>query len=61
VSQISTKDFCRIHRSHAINLNSVESITPLPSGDSEVKLSNGKVLSLSRRYKDDFKSGINAY
>jgi hypothetical protein len=61
VSQISTKDFCRIHRSHAINLNSVESITPLPSGDSEVRLSNGKVLSLSRRYKDNFKSGINAY
>lgn len=53
--QISSKGFCRIHRSHAINLNCVESITPLSSGDSEVKLNNGKVLNLSRRYKDSFK------
>lgn len=54
--QIESKGFCRIHRSHAINLNYVESITPLSSGDSEVKLINGKSLSLSRRYKDRFKA-----
>lgn len=56
--QISTKGFCRIHRSHAINLNCVESITPLSSGDSEVKLNNGKVLNLSRRYKESFKAQL---
>jgi len=33
----------------------VESITPLPSGDSEIKLTTGKVLNLSRRYKEQFK------
>lgn len=56
--QISEKGFCRIHRSHAINLERIESITPLPSGDSEVKLSTGKVLNLSRRYKESFKSQL---
>jgi len=48
----------KIRRSHAINLNNIESITPLSSGDSEVKLDNGKVLSLSRRYKYAFKSQL---
>jgi len=58
ISQIEEQGFCRIHRSHAINLNNIESITPLSSGDSEVKLDNGKVLNLSRRYKDAFKSQL---
>ncbi|MCJ8320103.1 MAG: LytTR family transcriptional regulator [Colwellia sp.] len=56
--QIADKGFCRIHRSHAINLDCIESITPLSSGDSEVKLINGKVLNLSRRYKDNFKAQL---
>ncbi len=56
--QIAEKGFCRIHRSHAINLSYVESITPLSSGDSEVKLNNGKVLNLSRRYKDNLKAQL---
>ncbi|UUO24242.1 LytTR family transcriptional regulator [Colwellia sp. M166] len=56
--QIEAKGFCRIHRSHAINLNYVESITPLSSGDSEVELTNGKSLNLSRRYKENFKARL---
>ncbi len=55
MEQITEKGFCRIHRSHGINLDSIDSITPLSSGDSEVKLTNGKVLNLSRRYKDELK------
>ena len=55
IEQIHAKGFCRIHRSFAINLNEIESITPLSSGDSEIKLSNGKILTLSRRYKEEFK------
>ncbi len=58
ISQLEEQGFCRIHRSHAVNLNNIESITPLSSGDSEVKLDNGKVLNLSRRYKDAFKSQL---
>lgn len=58
VAQLEEQGFCRIHRSHAINLNSIDSITPLSSGDSEVKLNDGKVLNLSRRYKEAFKSQL---
>lgn len=59
ISNISAKGFCRIHRSYAINLDQVDCITPLSSGDSEVTLNNGKVLNLSRRYKDEFKQRLN--
>lgn len=58
IAQIESSGFCRIHRSHAINLNTVESITPLSSGDSEVRLTNGKLLNLSRRYKESFKGQL---
>lgn len=58
VEQISEKGFCRIHRSYAVNLDQIDSITPLNSGDSEVRLSNGKILNLSRRYKDGLKSRL---
>ncbi len=58
IDKVSDKGLCRIHRSHGVNLNSIDSITPLNSGDSEVKLKNGKVLNLSRRYKDNLKSQL---
>ena len=58
VSRIESKGFCRIHRSHGIKLDLIESITPLSSGDSEVLLSTGKRLNLSRRYKDSFKATL---
>ncbi len=57
--QLTDKGFCRIHRSHAIRFDAIESITPLSSGDSEVKLVTGKVLNLSRRYKETFKAMLN--
>jgi len=58
IAQIEEQGFCRIHRSYAVNLNNIDSITPLSSGDSEVKLNDGKTLNLSRRYKDEFKSQL---
>lgn len=58
VEKIARKGFCRIHRSHAINLECIESITPLSSGDSEVRLNTGKLLNLSRRYKENFKGQL---
>jgi len=58
--QLEQQGFCRIHRSYAIRLDTVESITPLPSGDSEVRLITGKVLTLSRRYKESFKKYLNS-
>ncbi len=46
--------FCRVHRSHAINLNFVKFILPLPSGDAEITMLSGATVRLSRRYKDNF-------
>ena len=58
VDQISDKGFCRIHRSYAVNLDVIDSITPLSSGDGEVKLTNGKTLNLSRRFKEELKQRL---
>jgi hypothetical protein len=55
---ISATGFCRIHRSHGVNLDLIDTIAPLASGDSEIKLNNGKVLNLSRRYKEQLKSKL---
>ena len=56
--EVAQKGFCRIHRSHAIHLDFVESITSFPSGDGEVTLKSGKTLNISRRYKDALKQRL---
>ena len=55
IEKISDRGFCRVHRSHGVNLDAVVSITPLAGGDSEIKLKDGHCLMLSRRYKEQFK------
>jgi two-component system LytT family response regulator len=45
--------FRRIHKSAAVNLAEVKSLSPLFKGDHEVHLRSGAVLRLSRRYKDE--------
>ena len=55
VEKISDRGFARIHRSHAVKLDEIESMTPLSTGDSEIKLRSGKILNLSRRYKENLK------
>ena len=55
VAQISVQGFCRIHRSHGVKIDAVDIIIPQPSGDCEVQLKCGKILNLSRRYKEEFK------
>jgi two-component system LytT family response regulator len=45
--------FVRVHKSAAVNLAEVASLSPLFKGDHEVKLRNGQTLRLSRRFKDD--------
>jgi two-component system LytT family response regulator len=44
--------FVRIHKSAAVNLTEVASLSPLFKGDHEVRLRSGAVLRLSRRFKD---------
>lgn len=50
--QLGEQRFARIHKSTAINIAAVASLTPLFKGDYEVSLRSGVVLRLSRRYKD---------
>ena len=56
--RLSTAGFSRIHRSYAVNHNAIESISYQPSGDGDVLLNAGKMLNLSRRYKDGFKQAL---
>ncbi|MDF2177457.1 LytTR family DNA-binding domain-containing protein [Aliiglaciecola sp. CAU 1673] len=55
LERLQGKGFSRIHRSYGVNHNAIDNIRYLPSGDGEIQLKNGQALSLSRRYKDDFK------
>lgn len=52
MSQLGEQRFARIHKSAAVNIAAVSSLTPLFKGDYEVSLRNGVMLRLSRRYKD---------
>jgi len=52
LSQLGELRFVRIHKSTAVNLGSIGSLTPLFKGDHEIHLRNGRILRLSRRYRD---------
>jgi two-component system LytT family response regulator len=52
LAQLGEQHFVRIHKSTAVNLHAIASLTPLFKGDYEVELRNGRVLRLSRRYRD---------
>jgi two-component system, LytTR family, response regulator len=52
LSQLGEQRFVRIHKSTAVNLGSIGSLTPLFKGDYEIHLHNGRTLRLSRRYRD---------
>jgi len=45
--------FTRIHKSVAVNIAEVKTLSPLFKGDHEVTLRSGAVLRLSRRFKDE--------
>ena len=53
LAQLGEQRFARIHKSAAVNIAEVKAFTPLFKGDHEVQLRSGKVLRLSRRYKDE--------
>lgn len=55
ILQLAPLGFCRIHRSLAVNVNKVVSVQYQSSGDGEVHLQSAAKISLSRRYKEDFK------
>lgn len=47
--------FVRVHRSHIVNLDFVQSIVPLESGDARAMLTTGGEIPVSRRYRDALK------
>jgi two-component system, LytTR family, response regulator len=52
LAQLGEPRFLRIHKSTAVNLQEVRSLSPLFKGDYEVRLSSGATLRMSRRFKD---------
>jgi two-component system LytT family response regulator len=52
LSQLGEQRFVRIHKSTAVNFESIGSLTPLFKGDYEIHLHNGRILRLSRRYRE---------
>lgn len=58
IDKLNTQGFCRVHRSYGVNLNEIDSMTPQPSGDSNIVLASGKTIPLSRRYKDELRQHL---
>ena len=51
LAQLGEQRFARIHKSAAVNLSEIASLSPLFKGDHEVRLRSGATLRLSRRFK----------
>ena len=50
--------FARAHRSAIVNLSRVKSLDPLSAGENVITLTTGSRLTLSRGYRDHFKSRL---
>ncbi|WP_407351654.1 LytTR family DNA-binding domain-containing protein [Luteimonas sp. R10] len=51
-SKLDPARFARIHRSYIVNLDQVDSIEPLDSGDARVRMRTGDIVPCSRRYRE---------
>lgn len=49
--------FTRVHRSWIVNLDAIESIEPLESGDARLLMRGGTQVPCSRRYRDRLRNG----
>jgi len=56
LEKLLPSNFTRIHRSTIVNLKHIQEIQPLDTGDYQVTLHSNKTLTLSRRYREEFKS-----
>jgi hypothetical protein len=56
LEKLLPSNFTRIHRSTIVNLEHIQEIQPLDTGDYQVTLRNQKNLTLSRRYREEFKT-----
>ncbi len=48
--------FVRVHRSHIVNLDFIDFITPVDSGDAVISMRDGTQIRLSRRYRDNLRA-----
>lgn len=55
LEKLLPSNFIRIHRSSIVNLEYIDEIQPLDTGDYEIRLRSNKGLVLSRRYRERFK------
>lgn len=58
MTQLEPRGFRRVHRSFAVNLEQVTTITPLESGDATITLRDGQTVPLSRRYRESFRQQL---
>lgn len=58
--RLDPRQFVRIHRCTIINIDSLREFRPLPHGDYAVKLKDGRELTLSRNYRQQFRSALSA-
>jgi len=56
--RLAPAGFSRIHRGLVVNHKAIDHISLQSSGDGEVQLRCGKLLNLSRRYRDAFKQAL---
>lgn len=50
--------FVRVHRSCAVQPSRVAALEPLGSGDAQLRLASGRVIRLSRRYRDEWMQAL---
>ncbi len=61
IDSLGESGFVRIHRSCGVNLDYVDTITPLESGDCTISMKSGQTVTLSRRYREEFRSLLNQH
>ncbi len=54
--RLQQQGFARVHRSIILNLDKVDEIEPLDSGDARARLHSGERLPISRRYRAELKA-----
>ena len=54
-AQLDPARLVRVHRSYIVNLDYVQEIEPLDSGDARARMRDGGQVPISRRYRDNLR------
>lgn len=58
--QLIEQGFCRVHRRYLVNQAAIDHLSFQPSGDGELRLKEGVVLNVSRRYREAMRVSLSA-